>query len=102
MQTMLHYGKHNGWTITCGGCDGEGFIERHTATEFLGESVECDECEGSGRWDAELFDFDNLTVRLHNGIVVTVGADEFFDMDGNAIGVADVDDIAAVLESELV
>jgi hypothetical protein len=94
---MLHHDKHEGWQKLCDDCN-EGRVEFHT-TSYFGGIRNCHECDGAGAWQADLADFKDETVRLHNGIVVTVGLHEFFDMDGNAIGVADVSDIAAVLEA---
>jgi hypothetical protein len=96
---MLHYDKHEGWQKLCNDCN-EGRVEFHT-TSYFGGIRNCNECEGAGGFEADLADFDGETVRLHTGETVTVGDGQFWSMDGDPLRDGDVDDIAAVLESEL-
>ena len=100
--TLIH-DKHNGWQKLCNDCN-EGRVEFHT-TSYFGGSRDCDECDGAGGWDADLDDFDSEVVRLKDGavgMIVCIGTNVWLiDADDNEHDAPDVDDIAAVLESEL-
>ena len=96
---MLHYDKHNGWQKLCDDCN-EGRVEFHT-TSYFGGIRDCYECEGAGSFEADLADFEGEIVRLPTGEIVLCEGGAFFDKDYNELREADVDDIAAVLESEL-
>jgi hypothetical protein len=95
---MLIHDKHEGWLTACDDCE-NGQVRNHGAS-YLSDTGDCPTCDGAGHWQADLDDFDGLTVKLNTGETVDVEAGMFW-LDGDELREADVDDIADVLDLAL-